>query len=176
MFRRISAAVLIGGASRRMGRDKATLRWRGRPLVEHVLARLRGRFAEVLLIGAHPTLPGLPDVLGPRCNLVGIHSALSRARCPRVFVVGCDMPFVDAGLVGRLARRRADVVVPVSPDGPQPLHALWSRRVRGRLARRIRAGRLGVIDALDALGAQRVAVRAARPFRNFNTLVDLRGS
>jgi molybdopterin-guanine dinucleotide biosynthesis protein A len=173
-LRSMSAAILIGGRSRRMGRDKATLRVAGRPLVEWIRRRLARRFGQVLLIGRHPTLPGLPDLLGPPCALAGIHAALVRARHPRVFVTGCDMPRVNVALIRRLARRRGRVVVPVSPDGPQPLHAIWSRACAGPIARRLRSGRCSAIEALEALGAVRVPVRDARPFANVNTFAELR--
>ena len=174
VLRSMSAAILIGGRSRRMGRDKATLRVGGRPLVEWVRRRLARHFGEVLLIGSHPALPGLADLRGPRCVLAGIHAALARAGHARVFVTACDMPSVSVGLIRRLARCRGRVVVPVSPDGPQPLHAIWSRACAGPIARRLRAGRLSAMEALEALGAVRVPVRDGRPFFNVNTISDVR--
>jgi molybdopterin-guanine dinucleotide biosynthesis protein A len=155
-----------------MGRDKATLPWGARTLAEHVVRRLRPHFAEVLMVGRHRRLAGRPDPAGPRCALSGIHTALCHARRPRVFVTACDMPFVSVAMVRRLARRRGRVVVPVGPDGPQPLHALWDRSCRAALARRLKAGRLSVREALVALGAVRVRVRARLPFLNVNTPRD----
>lgn len=174
MYRSISAAVLVGGRSRRMGRDKATLRVGGRSLVERVVARLKPHFAEVLLVGSHPTLATLPDVMGPPCALAGIHAALSHASHPWVFVTACDMPFVSPALVGRLRRRGGPIVVPVGPSGPEPLHALYRRSCRGAIARRLRSGRLAAHEMLEALGAVRVPVAGGGPFRNVNTPADRR--
>lgn len=162
MMRDVTAAMLVGGRSRRMGRDKAAL------LGGRVAERLDGHFAALLRIGRPQ------DLLRPHCTLTGIHAALTRARTRWVFVVACDMPRVSVALARRLRRRRGRVIVPVGPDGPQPLHALYRRDVRGAIARLVRAGRLKVGDMLETLGAVRVRVRDARPFFNVNTPSDLK--
>lgn len=173
MFRSVSAAILIGGRSQRMGRDKATLRVGGHRLIDVTLKRLAPHFREVQLIGRHPTLPGLPDLLGPPCTLVGIHTALAHAKTDRVFVTACDMPWISVPLIRRLARRSGAIVVPVTRDGPQPLHAVYARACLARIARRIRAGRLTVGEMLEALGAVLVPVADRRPFVNVNTPGEL---
>ena len=56
------ALVLAGGLSTRMGRDKATLPFGGRTLLEHVLARLAPCVTETVVVTrAEQTLPPLPE-------------------------------------------------------------------------------------------------------------------
>ena len=88
-----SAAILAGGRSSRFGSDKALALLDGRPLIEQILAQLDNAFAEVL-ISCDDTAKfsglGVPVVADPvpGCGpLMGIASALGRARHERVFVV-----------------------------------------------------------------------------------------
>lgn len=107
-------AVLAGGQSSRLGRDKALISSRGRTLVGRAVDLLAGLFARVVLVApARPGYEGLevervadrwPDA-GP---LAGIEAALFAAGGEPVFVLACDLPLVDAELVASLAAVRPD--------------------------------------------------------------------
>jgi len=138
--RQATAAVLIGGESRRMGRDKADLRWDGFTLVEHVCRRVAPLVKEVLLVvrpqrrqWAEDLAPAgtrvVTDRAGARGPLAGIGAALSEARCQRVLVVACDMPFLQTDLLGALLDDvSADVIVPYTDRGYEPLLAVYDKR------------------------------------------------
>lgn len=133
----ISAAVLAGGASTRMGRDKALLDVSGRPMVCRVVDRLREVSDDVFVVTKRPdVLNGLglrvfADDTEARTPLAGIAKALEAALHEHVFVCACDMPFVSPPLVGLLADRVTgyDVAVPVRDGRAEPLHAVWARDV-----------------------------------------------
>ncbi len=95
--------VLAGGQSSRMGRDKAMLPWRGRPLVEHMQRLLRDAGARrVVVSGAYPQYGSLRDhepQLGP---IGGLHSVASELPDGRVLVVPVDMPRLTPSLLQRL--------------------------------------------------------------------------
>jgi molybdopterin-guanine dinucleotide biosynthesis protein A len=118
-----------------MGTNKALLPFRGRPLISRQIEILAGVVDEVL-IGANEAAPYrdfparvVPDVLPERCALAGIHAIIAAARHPAVFVTACDLPFLNADLVRLLLSRagEADVVLPFSSRGPEPLHAVYAR-------------------------------------------------
>ena len=123
-----TGAVLAGGASRRMGRDKAFVDVGGRPLASVAIDALRDAGArEVLAIGG----TGL-EAMGCRAvadrwpgegPLGGLVTALSAATDEAVVVLSCDLPFVTAGAVRSLLEAGGDVAM---PDG-EPLVAVWSR-------------------------------------------------
>jgi molybdopterin-guanine dinucleotide biosynthesis protein A len=107
-FPMATAGILAGGASARMGRNKALMDFRGRPLIQRQIDLLSPMFEEIL-IGANDPAPyarfGLrvvPDLLSERCALTGIHALLKAAARPRVFVVACDMPFLHPALIAHL--------------------------------------------------------------------------
>jgi molybdopterin-guanine dinucleotide biosynthesis protein A len=146
----VSAAVLLGGASERMGTDKAALPVGGVPSATRVARLLASLFEEVLLVGGTPPAdaPGrvAGDIEGPRCALRGLASALAAASAPRVLVVATDLPLLSEELVLALvAFPEADAVVPRTPDGAHPLCALYARERVLEVARaNLAAGRLAL--------------------------------
>ncbi|MCS6830722.1 MAG: molybdenum cofactor guanylyltransferase [Armatimonadota bacterium] len=126
------AVVLAGGESRRMGRDKALLEWHGRPLLEHVLGRLRGAFEKLVVVGGRIEWVRLPDVLWipdeePGAGAAAaILTALRHLQQP-CFVCACDMPFVHAEMGRWLAEKASGATahVPRWQGQAQPLHAAW---------------------------------------------------
>jgi molybdopterin-guanine dinucleotide biosynthesis protein A len=156
-LRNVAGAVLTGGASLRMGTDKARLSVGGVPSATRVARCLANLCEEILLVGGDPPAdsPGrrVPDAPGPRCALRGIASALDAARAERVLVVATDLPFVTPDLLLALvAWPEADAVVPRSADGLHPLCALYRREPTLSVARRhIGEERLAVRALLDAI-------------------------
>lgn len=185
----ITCGILAGGASSRMGQNKALLSFRGRPLMLHLLAKLRPLF-DPLLIGANDPspyvaygVPIVPDVLTERCALTGIHAILTAARTEYVFVVACDMPFLNPALIERMVSRRIghDVVVPESNRGIEPLHSLYSRTCIDPIEETVREGSWKVTDFYRRVRVDPWRVRDEQwtvdgqsPFFNLNTPDDLR--
>jgi molybdopterin-guanine dinucleotide biosynthesis protein A len=156
-FGNVAGAVLTGGASERMGSDKARLAIDGVASATRVARCLASICEEVVLVGGDPPpdAPGrrAPDADGPRCALRGLVSALEAVRAERVLVVATDLPFVTPDLLLALvAWPEADAVVPRSADGAHPLCALYRRDSTLAVARRNLAGqRLALSALLDAV-------------------------
>nr|WP_279233507.1 molybdenum cofactor guanylyltransferase [Desulfofundulus thermobenzoicus] len=131
----VTGVILVGGCSSRMGMNKALLSCGGERLLDRVVARVREAFPRVLLVGnqaeayGYPGLPVVRDIFPGRGPLSGIHAALSAAGTPYIFVVACDMPFVDPALALHLARQAPghDVVVVRDGDKYEPLFAVYAR-------------------------------------------------
>lgn len=159
----VTAALLLGGASRRMGADKGRILLGGVPAATRTAGLLASFFEEVLLVGGNPppAAPGrrIPDPEGPVCALRGLAAALAAARAERVLVVAADLPGLTPELLlGLVAYPDADVVLPRT-RGPgagegrlQPLCAVYRPEavlpeVRARLA----GGDLALHALLDAV-------------------------
>ncbi len=133
----LTIAIQAGGQSSRMGQDKALMPFLGRPLIARMVERLRGIADELLITTNHPAefsflnLPLFPDLLPGMGALGGLYTALSAAREDLVAVIACDMPFVLPELLlaqrDLLLHEEADVVVPRSTEGLEPLHAVYRR-------------------------------------------------
>lgn len=128
-----TCGILAGGAGSRMGQNKALMEFRGKPLIRHQIEILAPMFKEVI-VGANDPAPFapfnvrvVPDLLPERCSLTGIHALLKAAVRPRVFVVACDMPFLNPALIEKLYSTpgEPDVVIPESDRGLEPLHAFY---------------------------------------------------
>lgn len=137
----VSAALLLGGASTRMGRDKALLAVAGEPAALRLARLLASLFEDVLLVGGEPpaSAPGrrVPDVAGPRCALRGLVSALGAAREERVLVLATDlMAMTPDLLLALVAHPEGDAVVPRTSAHAHPLCALYRRAPALAAARR----------------------------------------
>jgi molybdopterin-guanine dinucleotide biosynthesis protein A len=133
----LTLAVLSGGISSRMGQDKGLMPFQGRPLVRHVLDRLSPIADEIILSTNRPAayafldLPLYPDLYPDHGPLGGLYTLLSNAKNPFVAAVACDMPFASRSLFeyafDLINKTEADVIIPSSPDGLEPLHAVYRR-------------------------------------------------
>ncbi|MDX1648406.1 MAG: molybdenum cofactor guanylyltransferase [Myxococcota bacterium] len=169
----VTGALLLGGASSRMGGDKASRPVGGVPAATRLARRLDALFEEVLLVGGHPPAdaPGrrVPDPTGgPRCALRGLVGALEAAQAPHVLVLATDQLVVTPALLLALAARAdADAVVPVTEGRVQPLCAVYRREAvlpvaRGHLAE----GRLalrGLLEVLDVAWLEGADLEAVAP-------------
>ena len=185
----VEGFILVGGASSRMGADKARLELGGRSFVELIHEALSQVAARITLVGAAekcaawPNLPAVPDVHAAWGALGGLHAALAACRAEWAAVVACDLPFVTGELFVRLAalRQDFDAVVPVQADGRwQPLCALYrARATRTRAAELIAAGERRPRALVETTRTRRVAFEELKPllganlfFTNVNTPED----
>jgi molybdopterin-guanine dinucleotide biosynthesis protein A len=181
-----AGAVLTGGASTRMGRDKALLPHGGSPLavrVAHVL-ELAGAEAVVAVGGDLEGLRalGLTAIADPRQGqgpLAGIAAALQRVgTADIVAVLACDLPAaspiaVRAVVEALAADPAAHVAVPVVAGRIQPLHAAWRRSALPAVEAALDAGDGAVRFVLEALGATTVPGLDPAWFANANHPADL---
>jgi molybdenum cofactor guanylyltransferase len=131
----ISAAILAGGQSRRMGCDKATLQLGGQSLIERVLAAVRPLDCPCFIVArraddyAQLGLPVIPDLFPSAGPLGGLGTALRHTSAPALLLLACDLPFLTPEflrfLAGQLGAHQA--AIPRSPEGLQPLCAVYAR-------------------------------------------------
>ena len=159
---KIVGVVLAGGHSSRLGGEDKTLRpLAGRPLIEHVIARLRPQVERLALnSNADPALfrdlglPVIADVFpGFRGPLAGIHAGLSAYPESAVVTVAVDLPFLPHDLVANLTRgwdgRRCRYA---SCRGQHRLAILWPPGMAEAVAGWLNAGHASVRGFLAAHG------------------------
>ena len=178
----MSGLVLAGGASRRMGTDKALLELNGEPMVLRSARILAGVCTEVLVASGdgrrlgHLGVRQVADVLPGAGPLAGIAAGLKAAANPLVAVVAVDMPDADPEIFLRLAGSWAGepAVVPVVGGRPEPLHAIWARAAAPGLVAFLGGGGRAVTEALSVLGARLMDLDGETAFvTNLNAPGDL---
>ncbi len=184
-FEEVTGEILIGGQSRRLGRDKILLPYDGKPLVVHLHGLLESLFPKILLIG-HPRpeletlgLSCIPDLIPDKGALGGIYTALKTASTPYVFVAGADMPFLTTSLISDILGHRyeADAVIPRGPRGLEPLCAAYSTSCADAIKRSLERDMLKIMGALDGLAVLSPEITPGDdepdPFLNINYPEDL---
>ena len=185
----MSAAVLVGGQSRRMGRDKAFIEIHGRPMLARVIERLRPLFEEMMIVGSEEAsyagygLPVHSDLRPGMWSLGGIHTALSRSAGPQVFCTACDMPFISTEVVAALLQRAGgghDAVIPMVAGELEPLCAVYARKILPAIEKDLDASVRRIKTTLSSLDVAVVDAEDLRPydpelltFFNINTPEDL---
>jgi molybdopterin-guanine dinucleotide biosynthesis protein A len=173
---RFSGAVLCGGRSRRMGRDKALIPVGGTPMVVRVAEALWVAGArDVVGVGREPhalaahRLPTVPDGQPGAGPAAGIATALAWADGDElVMVVGCDLvapspTAIGATLAALALNPAAGVAVPVSGGRTQWHHAAWRPSAAPALEGALRAGATSVGGAVAAAGLAVVGVDGIDP-------------
>ncbi|MGQ9501856.1 MAG: molybdenum cofactor guanylyltransferase [Anaerolineae bacterium] len=184
---KISVAVLAGGQSQRMGRDKAFLPVGGKPAIQRVLERVAPLSDDVILVTNAPNkyapytncrITG--DIYPGRGSLGGIYSALMAAHYPHCLIVACDMPFLNTRLLKYLARLARvydyDAVVPRIAGRWETLHAVYSKRCLHPIEQCLQGDQLRVCSFFESVHLCVVEQRRLerfdpllRSFLNMNT-------
>jgi len=178
-----SGAILAGGASSRMGANKALLQIHGEPLISRVAKTLSAcpAVAEILLITNNPSdyeflhLPSFPDRQPGKGPLGGIYTALSHAKFSRVLVVACDMPLITPALLDHLCRQSSgvDVCVTESKQGLEPLCAVYAKSCLPVIEKQLRDNRLKVSDFYPQIKTTIIRVDASLPFYEPDLLLNV---
>ncbi len=164
----VVGVLLAGGGSRRMGRDKALLDWHGRPLLDHVRARLDA--AGCATVVTSRAAPGcVADRFPERGPLAGIHAVLRSCPAAGYLVLPVDMPLMSVALLRRLIDTGRDQghcyyrrsFLPCYLSGDPAVQALVEQRLRDDELSL--AGFLGALDARALDGGDDIA------FLNTNT-------
>ena len=131
----MTGIVLAGGENRRMGMDKAFLKLDGIPMIEHVLRSLKAVCRDIIIVTNSPQsyeayeATVVTDAFDMRGPLTGIYSGLLKSTDEYNFVVACDMPFLNPGLMAYMAglAEGYDIVVPAVGGMFEPLHAVYRK-------------------------------------------------
>jgi len=179
----MAAVVLAGGASRRMGRDKATMAHPGgQTMVEFAVSLLKSRCGPVFVIAAPgQPLPALDaEVLRDEVRGVGPLLATGRglraaaaAGADRAFVSAVDMPFLSPDVIDQLSGYRGvDIVLPW--DGRDHyLAGIYRTSLADRIDALVAAGERSMHALADSVVTQRVVLPETRALTNLNAQADM---
>ncbi len=184
----ILGTILVGGASRRYGQDKAMARLGGTAMVQLVAAQVAGQVSTLAASGAgRPglNLPVIPDAVphgGPLPALLSILAWADERGLELVATFSCDTPFLPSDLVERLRRALEpdhDCAVPLHGGAAHPTCALWKTAARPKIHAAFGSGIRSLHGALALLktGAadfsDLLAGPGGDPFFNINSPSDM---
>jgi len=158
--------VLAGGGSTRFGRDKALARIGDEALLARLCAVMRRATPSVMIIGSREKYAAFgADCVadrwpgeGPLGGIITALLATSETDGEWNIVIGCDMPFLTREwltyIVQRALASEAEVVVPRSTHGLEPLCACWRTIAAAKLQRAFEGGVRKVTEAMKHLSME----------------------
>jgi molybdopterin-guanine dinucleotide biosynthesis protein A len=133
----VSIVIQAGGQSSRMGVDKGLVELCGRTMIENIIDRLEIFADEMLITSNLPKkyerfgIQVFSDIYKNYGALAGLHTALSYASHEMVFVIACDLPFVNRKLFKYMKNifeaKTVDVVIPRTENGFEPFYAFYRK-------------------------------------------------
>jgi molybdenum cofactor guanylyltransferase len=184
----LSAVLLVGGESRRMGQDKATLYYRDQPLWQRQLELLRQLSPLEILVSARHDPVWRPadirfvaDEPPSRGPLSGLAAAMSTMSGTHLLVLAIDMPFMTAGYLRELCRlaQPGKGALPVIDSRPEPLAAIYPREALSHIVFALQTNSdfsvTGVAEKLVTAGYLRLSDvgKEHEFFRNLNSPADV---
>ena len=138
-IKNISAVILNGGKSLRMGEDKSLLRINGRPLLQLIFEKLNMMFEEVLIIANNKENYDFlgdakiyKDIIKDKGPLGGIYTGLKHISKPGAFFFAADMLNLNNDLIKRMSDKAADVknfdvIIARHGNNIEPLHSIYNK-------------------------------------------------
>ena len=180
--------ILVGGASRRMGSDKALLPYRGTTLLQYQIDRyaVLGPVAVSVNAAGKYRFSGAVELVDcwPDCGpLNGLASAFSETDAEEILLTAVDLPYGDPELALRLAALRGSAdacILKTGRKGIEPLFAVYGRPCGPAAARALADGRRSVRAILEELTVRYVTQEELPEFdldrilTNVNTMEDYR--
>lgn len=187
-LKHVTAAILCGGKSRRMGFDKAFLMDQEHYLLLQTVRALESLFDPIILVsntkakfenrGDFEKLSVLEDLYTEKGPLGGIASALKQVQTEYIFAMACDMPLTDPGLIGRMYGKlgQKQVLVCSHQGRPEPLFAFYHSSCLPVFEAQIGKGELRPRRAYSFLdvGVYELKDGESKDFVNLNTPEDLK--
>lgn len=137
MNKEITAIILAGGKSSRMGSDKSLLKLGNKTLIEHVVDSIRPYVSAVIVVTNDEekysflnNVTFVPDIIKNQGPFIGLISGIKSIDTKWCFVTSCDMPLIDGNIIEYLWRRKDKYIVsPFSNYGYEPLISLYSKDI-----------------------------------------------
>ena len=183
-----NAIILAGGKSKRMKFDKQKLEVNGKRLIGRTIQILEEVFEKITVVTNRPELYDeynvgiISDIYPGHGPISGIHTALYHANDDTIFVMACDMPYVNIEFIKYLYERYdgGDGVITLKGDHIEPLNAIYSKSLLGKIEENISKGRYRISDLVNESNFVLVKEEKAmefdpelKMFKNLNKPEDL---
>lgn len=178
----VTAVILAGGKSSRMGRDKGLAEFNGKPLVQFAIDACRQLTKEIFISVGNADyrrfgFPLVPDNFKERGPIGGIEAGLVAAKTPGILVCPCDMPGISLNFLKLILQKTAgkNAVVAASGKGKIfPVLGYFSKTALPVIQNQIQKGDFKLMALLKELNAGTVVVTNEDELLNINCPEDLK--
>lgn len=192
MEKEFGGIILAGGRGVRLGGDKVNLKLHNRLILDLVIERLKLVASEIIVVTSEQLYDKITklinnlfivtDMIPNKAALGGIFTGLKYTSKMYNFVVACDMPFLNPGLLNYMSSICVgyDAIVPRVDDYIEPLHSIYSKRCLDQIYSLISNNNLNIFplfSILDTKFIEKEEIAKYDPeflsFFNINTMADL---
>ncbi len=174
----VSGVILSGGRSSRMTFNKAFADICGKSVLEIIINKFEEHFDDLIIITNEPELyqgfgPAVyTDVYPHMGPMAGIHSGLYHSRYETIFLLGCDMPFINMDLVQYMLDNCAgyDCVVPLINNNLQPLSAVYNSSCLPALVDSLENNKLKLTRFVETLNIRYLNEKEIEAFGNIENI------
>lgn len=180
----IEVFVLAGGKSKRMGTDKGLVKFKGNPMISHIIEILDKLNLKTSIVSSNEEYlkfgkPVYKDVIPNKGPLGGLYTALEYSQAPMVLLLACDMPSINSKGIQSLMTVAEPGKIAIATDRTQisPFFACYPRSLKDKVANALLADELKMQDFiskqsyvvldLNSLGNTEI-------LQNLNTLEELK--
>ncbi len=183
----MDALILAGGENKRIRFHKGLLEFNGRRIIETTSEILKKYFNKMIISTNNPEqfyylgYQMIGDVFDYRGPMTGIFSVFFCSGVSEIFVVACDMPFINGDLIDIIINNYngQDAVIPVFNATPQPLLGIYSSTIMCIMEQRIKVNKRSMMSLLNNINTHFIKeeeiVRVdpeGRSFVNINTIEE----
>ena len=182
----IEVFILAGGKSRRMGTDKGLVKFKGNPMISHIIEILDKLNLKTSIVSSNEEYlkfgkPVYKDVIPNKGPLGGLYTALEYSQAPMVILLACDMPSINRKVIQSLMTVAEPGKIAIATDKTEisPLFACYPRSLKDKVANALLADELKmqnfiskqshVVLDLNSLGNTEI-------LQNLNTIEELKGA
>lgn len=181
----ITAIILAGGKSTRMGEDKGLIHFNGNPLVQYVIEAAKKITARIIIVTSNSGYKQfgcdcIEDELKDKGPLAGIYTGLHHSGTQKNLLLGCDMPFLSETLLNSLVNNcgTEDVLLTGHKGLAEPLCSVYDKNCIVHIRSVIEINQLKITDALAGLNTRVISFDTEDWFRgnefaNINTIEEL---
>lgn len=186
-MRNFGGLILAGGKSSRMGQDKGSMDFMGRPMIQYAIDVLnKAGISDIQIVTNKSDLysklnyPIISDIFKNNGPLGGLHAGLTYAKQGHIFVLPCDTPLIDVKVIQTIMKLHEDPLTVASyHDRIHPLIGIYNRSILPQIMIQLNRGDLklqhlinqvnGTVLNLDSY----LTLEKANSFRNFNSASEV---
>ncbi len=182
----ITAFVLAGGKSSRMGQDKGLLHFEGKHLIEHVIDKLKPVVGSIIIISNqtgynHFGLEVIEDEIKNVGPAGGIYTALKYSKTDLNFITACDMPYINTEAIKFMIDQTEDfdICIPSNQGQIEPLFGIYSKECLPIWEQSVLKGDYKLQNLMKPFKVKEINIDSnplfdARIFTNLNSELDLK--